>query len=197
MIDSHFRNFYQNCFINPLTSNPFIQKISPIFLTILACISGIISSICIVLNHRFLAVFFLILSGYLDTLDGSIARKTNTTSDIGTILDITSDRIVEFACIFALYLVNPFSRATYCLLMTGSVLLCVCSFLVVGIFTPNSSEKNFYYSPGIMERTEAFLFFLAMIIFSYGFSYFAIVFITLTFFTAFFRIYQFVQKNNS
>jgi archaetidylinositol phosphate synthase len=94
----------------------------------------------------------LVLSGFLDTLDGSLARHLNKTSSI-----------------------------------------CVTTFLVVGIFTKNDSQKSFFYSPGLIERAEAFIVFSLMILLPFTFSVLAWGFIALTFLTAFLRLWQFIK----
>ena len=80
----------------------------------------------------------LLISGYFDALDGTVARMAEQNSAKGTMIDIISDRIVEFAVIFALFLVNPLHRGVCCLLMLGAILICVTSFLVVWIFHENN-----------------------------------------------------------
>ncbi|WBV63947.1 CDP-alcohol phosphatidyltransferase family protein [Legionella pneumophila 130b] len=110
------------------------------------------------LNLPYLAISLLLLSGYCDTLDGTIARLTNHSSDWGSVLDIMTDRVVEVGVVFALWAINPNERGLGSLLMMASILLCITSFLVVGIFKTNDSEKSFHYSPGLIERAEAFVF---------------------------------------
>ncbi|MCP3679332.1 MAG: CDP-alcohol phosphatidyltransferase family protein [Gammaproteobacteria bacterium] len=97
-------------------------------------------------HHTLWAVTVLLLSGYFDALDGTVARASGRSSAQGTMLDIVSDRVVEFAVIFALFLADPLQRGAWCLLMLGAVFICVTSFLVVGIFHENTSHKGFHYS---------------------------------------------------
>ncbi len=137
------------------------------------------------------AIAFLLLSGYLDTLDGSLARRCNKTSPFGAALDIISDRIVESAAILGLFLVEPGARGLPCLMMLASTLLCVTTFLVVGIFTQNTSEKGFRYSPGLMERAEAFALFIAMIALPSAFLFLSWLYTLLVMATALIRLYQF------
>ncbi|MBJ7450147.1 MAG: CDP-alcohol phosphatidyltransferase family protein [Parachlamydiales bacterium] len=136
------------------------------------------------------ATVLLILSGYCDALDGTIARITNTDSPKGAVLDILFDRIVEWSIIIGLFLAYP-DRALCCLSILGAILFCTTSFLVVGIFTPNASLKSFHNSPGLVERAEAFGFFMAMIIFPSLFEYLAILFVLLTMLTALVRVIEF------
>ncbi|NGX34550.1 MAG: Inner membrane protein YnjF [Candidatus Anoxychlamydiales bacterium] len=193
MLDSNFRNPYQKILINPLLKLKFIKKIEPNFITILSTFFGILSFFLIISARNYLAIFTLLISGYFDTLDGSIARITQNSSDIGSVLDIFSDRVVEMSIIIALFLVDPINRSFLSILMIASSYLCITSFLVVGIFFQNSSEKSFHYSAGIIERTEAFIFFILMIAFGKYFKILALTFSLLVFITAFIRIFEFIK----
>lgn len=149
------------------------------------------------MHIKYIAVILLILSGYLDTLDGSIARMYNKKTDKGASLDIIFDRFVEFFIILGIYLYDPSNRALICLLMLGSAYICITSFLIVGILIDKKTEKSFYYSPGIMERTEVFILFIFMIIFPSFFSYLGISFSVLLFLTGLLRIFQFYKSDET
>ncbi|NGX56506.1 MAG: Inner membrane protein YnjF [Candidatus Anoxychlamydiales bacterium] len=194
MLDTSFRSFYQKVLIEPFIKFAIFKKIHPNFLTILAMITGIIASFFIAINIKYLAISLLLLSGYLDTLDGSIARKYFKTSNFGSVLDVFSDRVVEFSIMLSLYLLDP-TRAFFILIMLGSAYLCITSFLVVGIFFENKTQKSFHYSPGIMERTETFIFFFLMIIFPKYFIYLSLLFSFLVVYTALRRIFDFLKKS--
>jgi len=140
-----------------------------------------------------MAILLLLISGFLDTLDGTVARLTDKTSDVGSVLDIASDRMVELAVMMGLYLVDPAHRALGVLFMLGSCYLCITCFLVVAIFSPNSSEKGFHYSPGLIERAEAFLFFIAMILYPRYFAFLGYLFTGLVFLTSYLHIKQFLR----
>lgn len=193
MIESTFRKTYQKFCIDPLLRLKTLRKLHPLLLTFLACAMGISVLPLLALNLPIYALLCLILSGFLDTLDGSLARQEGKTSNVGAAMDIVSDRVVEFAIILGLFFVDPTSRALPCLMMVGSAFICVTSFLVVGIFTQNSSEKSFHYSPGMIERAEAFIFFAAMIIFPTAFMPLSILFSSLVMLTALIRMVQFVR----
>jgi phosphatidylglycerophosphate synthase len=137
------------------------------------------------------ALTALLFSGFLDTIDGSLARHTQRASSQGAALDICCDRLVEFSIVLGLYLVDPVTRGFDTLLMLGSVLLCVTTFLVAGIFSEQSSYKSFYYSPGLIERTEAFILFFAMIAWPSQFYWLAPLFTLLVMLTAAIRLWQF------
>ena len=188
MIDSKMQGTYQKICIDPLMRLSIFRKIHPTALTAMACLTGLCILPSLAFKLPILALFFLFCSGFLDTLDGSVARLENKTSNLGTVLDIVSDRIVECAVIIGLFLVEPTVRALPTLILLGSVLICVTSFLVVGIFTQNTSEKGFHYSPGLIERAEAFLFFALMILFPPFFIFLAYFFSFLVLLTALLRI---------
>lgn len=188
MIDTKWRPFCQTHLIEPWLKN---LKLHPLWLTAFGCFFGLLIPLLLFFNFAYFALVSLLLSGLCDVLDGSLARHQNKTSPIGAALDITADRLVEFAIILGLFLIDPHKRGLPCLLMLGSVLLCITTFLVVGIFSKNKSEKGFHYSPGLMERTEAFMFFTLMMLFPSYFTPLAAIFFVLTFFTAGKRLHEF------
>jgi len=191
MLETSIRLHYQAYLLDPLLKLSFIKKLSPNFITLLACFTGLAVLPMMWLGKFALATLFLIMSGYFDTLDGRLARLTERTSDHGTVYDIISDRIVESAAVIGLFSIDPQHRGGLALLMLSSILVCVTSFLLVGVFSENDSEKSFHYSPGIMERAEAFIFFIAMMWLPVYFNTLAIVFSSLVLLTAYLRIRQF------
>lgn len=196
MLDSNFYFSYQKILINPILKLKILKKFHPNIITLFSCLFGIFSFFLIITHHKYLAASSLLLSGYFDTLDGSIARFTNQKSNLGSVLDIFSDRIVEMLTFIALFLVAPQNRAIFTIIMLASSYLCITSFLVVGIFSQNEGVKSFHYSSGIIERSEAFIFFIAMILFDKFFYILSLSFSTLVFLTAFIRIFEFIKNFN-
>lgn len=193
MIDTYLRRPYQKILVDPIAKR---VRFHPNSITLIGAITGLTIIPLLATHHTLYAFACLIFSGYLDTLDGTIARLRESTSPKGTVLDILSDRLVETAICIGLFTYAP-DRALPCLLMLGSILLCITSFLVVGIFSENQTEKSFYYSPGIIERTEAFLFFGAMMALPSLFTPLAYTFAALVTLTAAVRAYQFLTVDQS
>lgn len=191
MIDSSWRSPYQRFCVNPIVARLKHLKVTPHHLTIIALLTGVATLPAIAYGQRMIALALLAFSGYCDTLDGSLARAKGQASPQGAALDIVSDRIVEFAVTLGLFFYAPQERALDSLLMLGSVLICITSFLVVGIFSENNSQKSFFYSPGVMERTEAFACFALMIAFPGLFWIVAKAFSALVLLTGLIRVYQF------
>ena len=194
MLEQSVRQYYQATLVDPLVR--FIgHRISPISVTLLAGVFGILFIPFLLTDHTIWAVACLLFSGYLDTLDGSLARHQNNSTALGSVLDIMADRLVEFSVIFAFYLVDPIQHGLAAILMLGSILLCITSFLVVGIFTPNDSHKSFHYSPGLIERAEAFVFFIVMTLVPHYFKPLAFIFTGLVILTAGIRLLQFAKAH--
>lgn len=195
MLETYIRKPYQQALVNPI-AKVLSKKVSPNQLTVLSGIIGVLVLPCLYFGAYILAIILLLASGYLDTLDGTLARLTDQSSNWGSVLDITIDRIVEFVVIVALWLVAPDIRNFWIIMMLGSILLCITSFLVIGIFSANQSEKSFHYSPGLMERAEAFAFFIAMMIFPSWFALLSFIFCVLVVATAVIRLKQFYNAEH-
>jgi phosphatidylglycerophosphate synthase len=194
MIETNLRHHYQKLCIDPLLRSPLLRTTHPIAITITSGIIGICVMPLLAFDYPLLALIFLFLSGFFDTLDGSLARHQRKTSQQGAALDIVSDRIVECAILFGLFFVAPESRTLPTFLMLASIFICVTSFLIVGLFTDNHSEKSFHYSPGLIERAEAFIFWGLMILFPSTFHALSYAFSILVLTTATIRMRQFLKN---
>ncbi len=157
--------------------------------TVGAFLLGILSSLLVVLNFPFTSVTLLWISGFLDTVDGTIARTRRSSSQWGTVLDITGDRLVETAIILALAIRFPDSRMAL-LILISTILFSMTVFLTVGALSPKRSEKSFYYQAGLAERTEGFILFSLMIIFSRYLSLITLFFAFLVIFTGIQRMIE-------
>lgn len=196
MLEQIIRQYYQRWLVDPVAVR-LQKRLTASHITIAALVSGIMIIPALFYHHEYVAVTILLLSGYFDTLDGTIARLEGASSPLGAVYDIMADRLVEFSAIFGLWLVDFQQRGLDCFLMLGSVLLCVTSFLVVGIFTSNESQKSFHYSPGLIERAEAFILFSVMMLVPAIFSIIAIGFILLVNITTMVRLYEFKKYQTS
>ena len=192
-------------YIEPLSSKLILQPVSivavrfisnnPNFYTLLAGVLGVLGVFFVYFGYIWQAIILFVGSGLCDMLDGHIARSISKSSNIGSVIDIITDRFVEFAIIFSIYLINPLQNSVYCILMLGSILLCITSFLVVGIFTENSTNKSFYYSPGLIERAEAFVFFILMLCLNDYVPLISVIFIFLVMLTVIIRVYEFIKNS--
>lgn len=163
MLDTHARKY-----VNPIIDKGadfFIKhKFSANNVTILALILGLLTSVFIYFDMRIIAAIVLWISGYLDAVDGAVARKCNVSSSFGTLLDILSDRIVEVCMIIILGLKYEYIRF-YLIILLTCILISMTVFLTVGALTEKKGMKSFYYQAGLAERSEGFILFTLMFLF--------------------------------
>ncbi|MFV0519081.1 MAG: CDP-alcohol phosphatidyltransferase family protein [Lachnospirales bacterium] len=191
MLDTKAREHVQPIFDK--VANFFInRKISATKVTILALIVGIIASLFLFFEYKYLALAFLWISGFLDVLDGTIARKTSSKTKLGGFLDIIFDRIVEIGIIFALCLLNK-ELSLCCVFLLGAIIMSMTIFLTSGALIDKDSSKAFYYQTGLAERTEGFIMLSLAMIFETFAMIFLVIFACIVYFTAIQRFVETVK----
>jgi phosphatidylglycerophosphate synthase len=125
--------------------------------TFIGFVVGALTGFFIYFDFPYFAVILLWLSGFLDAVDGSMARKTKP-SAWGTLLDVGFDRLVEISVILGLAFRFPESMWAL-LLLSVSIIYAMTVFLTVGAVSENNGIKSFYYQAGLAERTEGFILF--------------------------------------
>jgi phosphatidylglycerophosphate synthase len=123
--------------------------------TLLAALIGVCAAVLVAQDHPWVGLTALWLSGLLDAADGALARMTRS-SPIGAILDITLDRVVELAMVFALAWRYPQARLLL-VALAATIAVAMSLFLSIAAALRNTSTKAFHYAPGLGERTEAFI----------------------------------------
>jgi phosphatidylserine synthase len=109
-------------FANQLKNTRF----TPIHVTILFGVSGLIAIYCILQNHYFLASFFIILKSIIDAADGELARIKNTPSYVGRYLDSVFDIVLNFLFFMTISYVSKTSfwmtiLAFFCVQLQGTL----------------------------------------------------------------------------
>ncbi len=152
-------------------------KVSANSLTILGLILGLLSALFIFLSGILrwtlelviISAILMSISYFTDVLDGTLARLEEPTT-FGGILDMFCDRTVEVFIIIAIVSTDPFRLLWPGLFTLGAIILCITIFLVVGGAVKSEdleeTQKLLYYSHGIMERSETFIFLLLITLFS-------------------------------
>lgn len=163
MLDTHARKYVEP--LIAVAARFFVARgFSANAVTWIAFLVGVTSGVWVFCGWTLFALFTLWLSGFLDAVDGSVARQTGSSSPWGTVLDVTFDRVVELSIIVGLALRFP-EHIFLLLCLTGTIVVGMTIFLTVGAVTEKSGVKSFYYQAGLGERTEGFLLFSAMIAF--------------------------------
>ncbi|MFK8049429.1 MAG: CDP-alcohol phosphatidyltransferase family protein [Halioglobus sp.] len=105
--------------------------VTPIHVTMMFIVAGVIAVICM-LNQQFLvAAFFLVVKSILDAADGELARVKNTPSYTGRYFDSVADIILNFLFLY-----------TICYITQGSVLLMLLAFIAIQL---QGTLYNYYY----------------------------------------------------
>ena len=130
--------------------------------TIAAVVVGIAAGIAFAVSHVGVGIALLAISAILDALDGTIARDfSGAATPFGGVMDLSFDRIVETAVIIGIVWRNP-ELDFVALLLVASWYVNITVFLAVGAALERGGPKLIEYPPGILERTEAMIFFAVL-----------------------------------
>jgi CDP-diacylglycerol--glycerol-3-phosphate 3-phosphatidyltransferase len=123
ILNKHFINGFF-AVINPIGDILEAAEIHPHVITGTGFILSIVSGIMFWKGQIFGGGIILIVSGACDVLDGRLARKTNTQSRFGALLDSTVDRYSEIAVYMGLaaFFESPFIDALIILAIAGSLM---------------------------------------------------------------------------
>ncbi|OIJ20881.1 CDP-alcohol phosphatidyltransferase [Anaerobacillus alkalidiazotrophicus] len=187
MLDTHARKYVEPLIVR--TAKLLLKyKLTANQVTVLAFLIGSLSGLFVYVGQPILAVIVLWISGFLDAVDGSMARLTKT-SEFGTVLDVSFDRIVEISVIIGLALAFP--EITFALLLLSvAIIVSMTIFLTVGAVSEKKGMKSFYYQAGVAERTEGFLLFSLIILLPSMMYFLTILFAGLVIFTAIQRLLE-------
>jgi len=151
---------------------------------------GMAAAALIAAQLYWVALGVLLVSRFLDGLDGAIARQTRIT-DVGGYLDITLDFIVYASVVFAFALADPQRNALAAAFLTMSFMGPAATFLAYAIFaakhgitTEIRGAKSLYYLGGLTEGFETILTLALMCAFPDWFSAIAVVYAIMCWITA-------------
>jgi hypothetical protein len=102
---SDYGRSFGRFFANQLKDSRF----TPIHVTLLFGLSGLIAIYCILSHHYLLAGFFILLKSGIDAADGELARLKNTPSYSGRYLDSVFDIVLNFMFLMAICFVSETS----------------------------------------------------------------------------------------
>ena len=81
--------------LQPMARALVAAHITPNMISWTSLVFGLLAGICLAFGHFGFGGGFALISGFLDSLDGMVARMTGTSSDAGEVLDATVDRYAE------------------------------------------------------------------------------------------------------
>lgn len=130
--------------------------------TVTAAVVGVIAGVAFATAHVGLGILLLAISAALDALDGTLAREFGGASTpFGGVMDLCFDRVVEAAVIVGIVWQHR-ELDFYALLLVASWYVNITVFLAVGAAMERTGPKLIDYPPGILERTEALIFFAVL-----------------------------------
>ena len=129
--------------------------------TIAALAAGISAGIAFAVRSPGWGILLLAISAALDALDGTLARQSGQPTLLGGVSDLVADRVVESAVIIGIAWPNP-SLYLPALILIASWYVNITVFLAVGAALERRGPKLIDYPPGILERTEALIFFVVL-----------------------------------
>jgi archaetidylinositol phosphate synthase len=154
--------------------------------TVAGGLTGVAAGILFASRHLVTGIVALALSGLFDAVDGTIARGFEGATPLGGVLDLVLDRVVE--AVVLLGLIWPYrglQLPAAIVLATWYVNITV--FMATGAAL-GASEKLIHYPPGLVERTEAFIFFVLLALVPAGGVYLCYVYALLETATAVQRV---------
>ena len=162
MIETYLRPKAQPYF--DFFGSQLIPYASPNTITICALIFGLCAMVSIAVDYLLVGILCILLSGACDILDGTVARLTNSSTSRGAYIDLIVDRMVEAAIILGFMIRYPQHHIAYTTFFIA-VLLHFSTFLAAGALFTNTGNKSMHYDKSIVERAEAFVVFILMLLF--------------------------------
>ena len=143
-------------------------QITPIHVTLLFGVSGLIAIYCILENHYYLGGFFIILKSIIDAADGELSRIKNTPSYTGRYLDSVFDIVLNFLFLMSICYVSKTSFwvtliAFFCIQLQGTLYNYYYVILRNKSVGGDSTSQVFEYKvpralPGESQKSVAILF---------------------------------------
>ena len=182
MLDTHARQLVQPM-IDKIARHLALRGVTALAVTLWAAFLGMLAAGALALGWTPWFLFFLWISGLLDAVDGTLARQNGTAGRAGALLDIVCDRAVEALVILAFGLRFPDARLAF-LALCAAIILSLTIFLTAAAALPATASKSFHYQAGLAERSEGFLFFSVMAVWTSAVGEVALVFALAVLFTA-------------
>jgi phosphatidylglycerophosphate synthase len=148
-------------------SMPFVDflirhRFSAFHLTLIAFLGTILASVFIYFEIWKIGSCLFLVFSLFDALDGSLARKNNTATPIGSFLDSVVDRFSDSAILFAIifYAFNTANRNIFLLGLLALIASLITSYI-------KAKAENFleFGSIGLLQRPERVLVIFLMLLF--------------------------------
>lgn len=144
--------------------------LSPNQITVLALLFAIVGFCFAMQQQAYLSLFFFILAGAVDAIDGAVARARKQVTSRGAYIDGIIDRLVEFLLVMSLFFfyipsfILPAALLLIIILFFGT---CMTSFATAYAEHRHVADsKKIAAQPGIMPRAERLILLFAALFFA-------------------------------
>jgi len=105
----------------------------------------------IITEHLVAAGFLVLIAGFVDIVDGALARRTNQTTRFGAILDSTLDRFSEAVLLLGILVLYARDQSFAQILVVGAALV---GSLLVSYIRARAEALGLECEAGLFTRTE-------------------------------------------
>ncbi len=169
-------------------------NINPNIVTVISPFIALLSAYFFANGNLILGALFILLSGFLDVVDGAVARYHDRTSPFGAFLDSTMDRFADAIIFIGIIL------GGYCNWFVG--VLAIHSAITVSYVRARAESQGVECNIGIAERAVRMIILMLgaviAVIFNSNiiFTYFIYILVILSYFTVGQRVYHVWKELN-
>jgi CDP-diacylglycerol--glycerol-3-phosphate 3-phosphatidyltransferase len=137
--------------LTPLTALFSKWGLSPNFFTVAGVVITSLGAAACVMGYIRLAGILILMGGFCDTIDGSLARTTGKASRLGALFDSVVDRYSEFIMYLGIgaYFINIEDYST-----AAGTFLALCGSFMVSYARARAESLGFEAKLGFMQRPE-------------------------------------------
>lgn len=154
LIPDSFQHGFMNL-IAPLIRLFTRWGLNPNGFTVAGVIITSLAAIAFFLQHPRWGGFLILLGGFCDTIDGSLARNSGKASRFGALLDSSVDRYAEFAMLFG---IGGYFLMTQDYVSSAVTFLALCGSFMVSYTRARAESLGLTAKVGIMQRPERIVF---------------------------------------
>ena len=130
------------------------RRVSPNMITAVGTLCSIAGGIIYATGHIRTAGVFLGLTALFDVLDGTVARRTGTTSPFGAFWDSTLDRVADGAVLGGLMIFYARDPVHHSMVMVSISLLAVIGAFVTSYTRSRAENIGIDAKVGVLQRPE-------------------------------------------
>lgn len=170
--------------LNPIASK---LNINPNIITVISPFIALASAYCFSVHDLILGAGLILLSGFLDVVDGAVARFHNRNTKFGAFLDSTIDRISDGIIYIGIIM------GGYCNWLIG--VLAIHSALTISYVKARAESQGVECDCGIAERAVRMIILMVGAVIGYltepvYFTYIMVFLVVISYFTVLQRVYH-------